>query len=162
MHPRSLLEECGLLSPTSYQETERGCTPLDKHLAGVVPNSPPVRRCSRTPRLLKSPSAWAEDRALLGSNPSAVPGAGSKWGVALPPPLALQPHSQGHLAFSTHAQNPRGSGGLVPQSQQNCLKSAFLYDFCPQILRTSRKLRNHSLLRSSRSTEPHDIAQDCG
>lgn len=34
-------------------------------------------------------SAWAEDRALLGSNLSAVPGAGSKWGVAVPPPLAL-------------------------------------------------------------------------
>src|SRR5262245_10838685 len=29
--------------------------------------------------------AWAEDRALLGSNPSAVPGANTEWGGTMPP-----------------------------------------------------------------------------
>ena len=45
--------------------------------------------------------------------------------------LAFRPVPQGHLAFSTYAQNPRGSGGLVPQSQQTCLQSASLYILLP-------------------------------
>jgi hypothetical protein len=31
------------------------------------------------------PLTWAEDRALLGSNPSAVPGANTEWGGTMPP-----------------------------------------------------------------------------
>src|SRR6516165_1682717 len=31
------------------------------------------------------PLTWAEDRALLGSNPSAVPGANTEWGGTRPP-----------------------------------------------------------------------------
>src|SRR5262249_1619521 len=31
------------------------------------------------------PLAWAEDRALLRSNPSAVPGANTEWGGTMPP-----------------------------------------------------------------------------
>jgi len=145
---------CGPRAPTdksrnagTYQEIERGCTPpLDKHLAKILRRQhPPVRRCSWPQRLLKSSSAWAEDRALLGSNPSAVPGAGSKWGAALLPPLALRClHRRvpaGPLAFSTKAKNPRGSGGLVPRLSKHCLQSAstlLLSPRDPQILLTSR------------------------
>ena len=119
-----------------------------------------MRRCSWPQRLLKSSSAWAEDRALLGSNPSAVPGAGSNWGAALLPPLALRcPHRRvpaGPLAFSTKAKNPRGSGGQVPRLSKHCLQSASTLlrsPRDPQILLTSlsfyHQLENRGLARLS-------------
>lgn len=37
---------------------------------------------------------------------------------------------QGHLAFSTKAKNPRGSGGLVPQSQPALSSVRFSFRFC--------------------------------
>ena len=69
---------------------------------------------SKPQALLKCLTPWAEDRALLGSNPSAAPGAGSKPGGALPPPACLSSRRP-ELALSCQAKNPRGSGGLVPQ-----------------------------------------------
>jgi len=35
---------------------------------------------------------WAEDRALLGSNPSADPGANTEWGGTTPPSLIRDWH----------------------------------------------------------------------
>ena len=54
---------------------------------------------------------WAEDRATVGTDPSADPGAKTEgWAASLcggPPFLPF--------GIGTKAINPRGSGGLVPQ-----------------------------------------------
>ena len=58
--------------------------------------------------------AWPEDRATVGTDPSAVPGLEAEEGVDLGP----APPS---FCFEPNAINPWGSGGLVPQSKQHSL-----------------------------------------
>lgn len=55
--------------------------------------------------------AWAEDRAPVGTDPSAAPGLEAEGGVDRnSAPASL-------FCFEPKAINPRGSGGLVPQTQ---------------------------------------------
>ncbi len=64
--------------------------------------------------------ARPEDRALLRSNPSAVPGPKAKLGGIAPPGfylLQLLPQ----LRFWRNAINLGGLGGLVPHSGKYCL-----------------------------------------
>src|SRR6266567_1206087 len=60
------------------------------------------------PRLATTiPPTWAEGRALLGSNPSAVPGANTEWGGTMPP---------SSFGIGTKALNPPGPlPGGVPR-----------------------------------------------
>ncbi len=57
-----------------------------------------------------NPSAWAEDRAMLGSNPSADSGPKTEAGCHMAP---LSPDYPG-LGIGTKAINPGGAGGRPP------------------------------------------------
>jgi len=59
--------------------------------------------------------AWAEDRATVGTDPSAAPGLEAEGGVD----HGSAPSSP--FCFEPKAINPRGSGGPVPQSKQHSL-----------------------------------------
>jgi len=60
-------------------------------------------------------TAWAEDRATVGTDPSAAPGLEAEGGVD----HSSAPSSP--FCFEFNAINPRGSGGLVPQFKQHGL-----------------------------------------
>ena len=60
-------------------------------------------------------NAWPEDRATVGTDPSAAPGLEAEGGVD----RSSAPSSP--FCFEPKAINPRGSGGLVPQSKQHSL-----------------------------------------
>jgi len=73
-----------------------GCSPL-----GAIP--------------LNLYSAWAEDRAMLGSNPSAVQGPRPRWGVSMAPRFAFYLAASGFslpplLGIGIKALNPGGLG----------------------------------------------------
>ena len=59
--------------------------------------------------------AWPEDRATVGTDPSAAPGLEAEGGVD----RNSAPSSP--FCFEPKAINPRGSGGLVPHSKQHGL-----------------------------------------
>jgi len=64
------------------------------------------------------------------ANPSTVPGAGSKWGVVLPPPACPAFRSpQGHLAFQHQSENPGGLGDWLPQFSAATVFSPFHLSF---------------------------------
>jgi len=60
-------------------------------------------------------SAWAEDRATVGTDPSAAPGLEAEEGVDRGSAPSFP------SCFEPKAINPRGSGGLVPKSKQYSL-----------------------------------------
>jgi hypothetical protein len=64
-------------------------------------------------------SAWAEDRAMLGSNPSADPGTKTEAGCYTRHPVSLVVAS---LGIGTKAINPGGlgAGPQMPILQPNC------------------------------------------
>mgnify|MGYP001820607311 CR=1 FL=1 len=64
-------------------------------------------------------NAWPEDRATVGTDPSAVSGLEAEVGVG----LGSTPASP--FCFEANAINPWGSGGLVPQSKKHSLQSFF-------------------------------------
>ena len=59
--------------------------------------------------------AWAEDRATVGTDPSAAPGLEAEEGAD------RSPAPSSPFCFEPKAINPRGSGGLVPQVKQHSL-----------------------------------------
>jgi len=59
--------------------------------------------------------AWPEDRATVGTDPSAASGLEAEAGVGLSSAPAAP------FCFEPNALNPRGSGGLVPQFKQHSL-----------------------------------------
>jgi len=62
-------------------------------------------------------TAWAEDRATVGTDPSAAPGLEAEGGAG----HKSAPSSP--FCFEPNAINPRGPGGLVPQFRQHSLQS---------------------------------------
>src|SRR5262245_52696835 len=68
-----------LKSPEGNSDRATGANLCSSRLLHVL------GRFRRIPSFATMPAAWAEDRALPGSNPSAVPGANTEWGGAMPP-----------------------------------------------------------------------------
>ena len=82
----------------------------DKRLEEAREKRAAARRRLREGKRCYAKSTWPEDRATVGTDPSAVPGLEAGEGAAsqgtAPPPSC----------FEANALNPRGSGGLVPLS----------------------------------------------
>ena len=82
--------------------------------------------------------AWAEDRALLGSNPSAVPGAGGKLGDGLAAPACPTTASpRASLPPASMRKIPGGLGDWSPiiaktvfSPISSCLLVVFTHKFC--------------------------------
>ena len=74
------------------------------------------RRQNKAVKSCYTEVAWPEDRATVGTDPSAAPGLEAEVGVGPGSAPASPP-----FCFEPNALNPRGSGGLVPQSKQHSL-----------------------------------------
>ena len=90
--PRPLLAQAAAstdrteLAPTGGISSCHRATPIEQPGRGVVPSSPLCFVRLASPFAATTmPLAWAEGRALLRSNPSAVPGANTEWGGTMPP-----------------------------------------------------------------------------
>jgi hypothetical protein len=75
------------------------------------------------------PSAWAEGRALLGSNSSAVPGAKTAWGGTMPPSTMRERHP---------GDQSRGQGTAPAASRTGHSGPRFRWPFFPHAAASAR------------------------